>query len=403
MFQVSELLNRKPEVDHRITTPTPVISTVKQNQNVTNINIISRNPVGVPNYDSQMYQKGPQINALISTGIDSKDNLVYPTRSKSSLSNISNTQISSSNSDIHCQRNRHKHRSLRSGVQLPSGNPVNEKISYRKHHHHHREKDYNSETNSGTEQVKRYNKRNNEQYRYSADLSKVNPEQIYNNNDLMDQSFKKATKIVHDLTRNRENVTYEKHKQKCITASEKYDVDILKHYNARKSTSVLDFRSEIHIGPKYDTTKSADELDDNESRVNDRGIRKIQDARSVKSLDFDSDYNSNITNCLTNGRHNYDYSSELNNEYHNSKSKPAPPKKPLRLSLQKTHSLQSMETNPECNSKHERKSMKRNYKGEMPLYNFKTEQNGDIKYREQQLKWNYRKSVDSCLENGSWC
>lgn len=356
------------------------------------------------------------MSALISHGVDPKDGLLYQMRSKSSLSNVSNTHISSSNSDIHCQRSRHKHRSLRSGVQVPSGNPSNDKVSYRKHHHHHhREKDYSSETNSGAEQVKRYNQKNIEQYRYSADFSnnKASPEKIYTNNnnnekihnnieksrnnDLMDQSFKKATKIVRELTsRSRDaSTTYEKHKQKCITASEKYDVDLLKHYNARKSTSVLDFRSEIHIGPKYDT-KSADELDEKESRLNDRGTRKIQDARSVKSLDFDNEFDFNYKNSRFNGRNTYDYSSECQTEYGNSntKSKPAPPKKPLRLSLQKTHSMHSMENGTDSSYKNERKSMKRNYKGETPL---------DMNYRDQQLKWNFRKSIDSCLENGSWC
>lgn len=322
---------------------------------------------------------------------------MYPSRSKSSLSNVSNTHISSSNSDIHCHRSRHKHL-LKNGVHVPSANPVHENIGYRKHHHHHKEKDYNSETNSGAEQVKRYNKKNNEHYRNSADFSKTNGEKMFNN-DVMDQSFKKATKIVHELTRHRENNIYEKHKQKCITASEKYDVDILKHYNARKSTSVLDFRSEIHIGPKHDT-KSADELDENNHRLNDRGNHKVKDARSVKSLDFDSDCNTTNTNSRSKERNTYDYNSESNSDYNSVKAKPAPPKKPLRLSLQKTHSLQSVD-NMSCNGKNERKSMKRNHKGEMPPNGFKT-QNGDSKYREH-LKWNFRKSVDSCLENGSWC
>lgn len=393
-----------------------MVSTVKQNQNVTNINIISRSPIESSHYDGQIFQKGPQINALISHATDPKDGLLYPMRSKSSLSNVSNTHISSSNSDIHCQRSRHKHRSLRSGVQVSSGNPNNDKVTYRKHHHHHhREKDYNSETNSGAEQVKRYNKKNIEHYRYSADFSnnKGSPEKMYTinnnnekiqnteksrNNDLMDQSFKKATKIVKELTsRNRDNsTTYEKHKQKCITASEKYDVDLLKHYNARKSTSVLDFRSEIHIGPKYDT-KSADELEENDLKLKDRSIRKIQDARSVKSLDFDSEFDFNLQNSRFNGRNTYNYSSESHNEYSSSnlpKSKPAPPKKPLRLSLQKTHSLHSMENGTDTSYKNEKKSLKRSYKGETPL---------DKNYRDQQLKWNYRKSIDSCLENGSWC
>lgn len=416
-FQVSELLTRKNETnDIRIVTPKPVISTVKTNQNVTNINITTQSPNPKP--EMQVFQKGPQVTTLVSSMSD--PHVSVPMRSKSSLSNVSNTHISapSPQLDYHCHKNhRHKHRQPRNG--LPPNHSLEhpDKALYRKHHHHHREKDYNSETSSAMEHVTRYNKRNTESnHRYSGDFSKANSEKEYSS-DVMDQSYKKATKIVHELTRNRDNL-YEKHRQKCITASEKYNSDILKHYNARKSTSVLDFRSEIHIGPKYVDSKSVEDLDalDSPSKSTNRIYKKIQDCRSVKSLDFDSDCNSTSTRLNGNTK-SVDYTSEpldsnkkisYYHNYYNDKPRPTPPKKPLRLSLHKTQSLQSVETPPQTphDSPNKHESRKRNYRGEVPIcVSIKShEHNGDCNGNKDMRWTNYKQGIEQhTLENGSWC
>lgn len=431
--QVSELLSRRSESDIRIVTPTPVISTVKTNQNVTNINITSNPTNGTNSNDLQVFQKGSQITTLIPSNFEPKESTVsLPIRSKSSMSNVSNTHISavsSQNGDFHCHRShRHKHhRSSRNSIHSSLSNQnldqTNDKLICRKHHHH-REKDYNSETNSSVDHVARYNKRNSGYTEYNN--GKTNSEKDYGS-DVMDQSYKKATKIVHELTRSRQIPTlYEKHRQKCITASEKYDSDILKHYNARKSTSVLDFRSEVHIGSnKYVDSKSAEDLDaiDKHSKSVSRLYKKIQDARSVKSLDFDSDCNSTATSCRTNGHtKSVDYTSEpIENKkitqyshYYgeHAKPRPTPPKKPLRLSLHKTQSLQSVETPPitphdsPTKTNESRKSLKRNHKGEIPVcVTVKSfEQNGEINGHSG-MKWmHFNKHIDSsAIEKGSWC
>ncbi|CAH1154281.1 unnamed protein product [Phaedon cochleariae] len=405
--QVSDLLSRKPsDPDCRVISPTPVIS--KSTHNVTHINIRTQSPSNSTSTNSevQVFQKGNHVTNYTPNGLDPKEQIPHQMRSKSSLSNVSNTHIPAP--DYNCQKShsKHKHRSSRSGVQSPVSNGLmNEKITYRKHghHHHHREKDYSSETNSAVDHVKRLNKKNHEHNRYSADFAKANSDKEYTN-DVMDQSYKKATKIVQDLTKTRDATLYEKHRQKCITASEKYNADILRHYNTRKSTSVLDFRSEVHIGPKYDS-KSVEDLDNNRGFTN----RRVGDSRSVKSLDFDSDCNSTSTNCRIS---NIDYTSEPTNDpkklpyypngYDTRPARPVPPKKPLRLSLHKTSSMQSVETEPENQRRNERK---RNHKGQVPAVNFITsEQNGRVNgHREQQIKWNFRRSMDTALENGSWC
>lgn len=393
---MSELLCRK-----KSNSSTPIISTVKTNQNVTNINITP-----APNTqnsqqkkDVQVYQKG-QVTALVANlpGLEpTKDtHLSLPIRSKSSLSNVSNTHISQ-DENHHCHKShKHKHRRHLQGSMSTQNLEQNDKIVYRKHnhhHHHHRDKEYNSETNSAIE-VTIYNKKNTENgHRYS-----INSDKEFKS-DIMDQSYKKATKIVNELTKtNRDNSLYEKHRQKCISASEKYNSDILKHYNARKSTSVLDFRSEVHIGPKYSDSKSVEDLDTQISHK--YGYKKINDARSVKSLDFDSDCNSTRSKTLDYASEPLDNNQKLNHlsGYYENKPRPMPPKKPLRLSLHKTQSLQSVETPPQTPSSSPGKndSRKRNHKGEVP----KKEING------QEIRWlnfGHRTSVDHSLESGSWC
>ncbi|XP_060528120.1 transcription initiation factor TFIID subunit 1 isoform X2 [Cylas formicarius] len=404
--QVSELLSRKSDSE-TTSTSSPVIS--KTTQNVTSINIGPQHSPVPSNASAeiQVFQKGPQVTALVSNvpNIESKDN--SGTRSKSSLSNVSNTHIPapSPQPDYNCYRS-HKHRSPRHNMK--SYEPL-DNVTYRKHHHHHREKDYNSETNSnGVPDGSRYRRRNPE-HRYSADFSRTSSEKEYPAHSIADKSYKKAAKIVQDLTRNgKDGNLYEKHRQKCITASEKYNVDILKHYNARKSTSVVDFRSEVHIGPRYDS-RSVEELDagENHGKSGGKAYKKIQNSCSVKSLDFDSDCNS-----TKNGYKSADCNSEVaeNNKrsaiYHNyydGKPKPVPPKKPLRLSLHKTHSLQSVDSsnNDAYNGKNE--SRKRNHRGEIPLYGpGKVLDNGDVHIKEQ-AKWTNYRTMDNGLEQGTWC
>ncbi|XP_048522479.1 uncharacterized protein LOC109535241 isoform X2 [Dendroctonus ponderosae] len=413
--QVSELQSKKSALEPRLpSTPTPVIS--KSNQNVTNINITSQSsPVSSHSGDIQVFQKGPQVTALISS-VPAAEKDAITVRSKSSLSNVSSTHIVAPNPQLDYQSHHkvQKHKSPRNGFKSPLRECCDEsdKGSYRKHHHHHREKDYNSETNSHGDQRPRGK---NMEKRYSADFSKTNSEKDYRNSDVVDQSYKKATKIIQELTRpTKEATLYEKHRQRCITASEKYNADILKHYNARKSTSVLDFRSEVHIGPKYSDSRSVEDLEapESPSKAMTKLFKKLQSSRSVKSLDFDSDCNSTSTR---NGYKSTDYNSEVDNSRkhpaypsyydHSSKPRPTPPKKPLRLSLHKTPSLQSVESSSNTHEAQNGKaeSRKRNYKGlrHSPEKNGESREHSDYK---DQIMWNcYRRTLDNGVEQGTWC
>ncbi|XP_017780055.1 PREDICTED: uncharacterized protein LOC108565225 [Nicrophorus vespilloides] len=402
--QVSELLNRKsPDSDIRVVTQSPVItSTVKTSQNVTNINICSQ-PTQVVNKE-QVFQKGPQMTTLVSNvpGLDVAKDSALPIRSKSSLSNVSNTLIAPSPqpSDHSCHKgHRHKHRSSRNMLLSSSTQNLDQNYKKHHHHHHHREKDYSSETNS-------------EMYRARKSLDHPRLTEYPEANNLMDQSYRKATKIVQDLTKSKDNHLYEKHRSKCIGASEKYNSDMLRHYNSRKSTSVLDFRSEIHIGPKYNDSRSVEELDtiDNKN-TSKRLYKKLHDARSVKSLDFDSD-----CNYPPNTPKSVDYTSEpIDNHKMNVKPRPTPPKKPLRLSLHRAQSLQSVETPPITPNGSPpgldpRKPMKRNYKGEAPLNGHDKSTNMDPRpHQKEPPKWtSFAQKKDNLIfindgRRSNWC
>lgn len=348
-MQVSELLNHKTDLDAK-----SFVTSVKSKQNVTNINITSRRPSASSSNDLQVFQKGPQVTALVANlpGLelnkDSHTNL--PVRSRSSMSNVSNTHIPTPTSECHkSHRQRHKHSDY-----------IVENHHHKKHQHSYsREKDYNSETTSNTDHVSQQNKKNVDNRRYKNSYNEQNGKRYSSDMSLMDQNYKKATEIVHDLTR------YEKHKQKCITASEKYNIDLLKHYNVRKSTSVLDFQSDNSYKAKHIESKSVDELNCAENETVRNKSKLLPESRSSKSLDFESDTNS--VNYLRSSPKSVDYASEpLHSD--SGRPRPIPPKKPLRLSLHKNHSIQSSDTqsttsNDPSIKRELRKTVKRTHKG----------------------------------------
>ena len=94
-------------------------------------------------------------------------------------------------------------------------------------------------------------------------------------------------------------------------------------------------------------------------------------SRSVKSLDFDSDYGGSVNGCSTEprkSRHSkevLDYASDSMGPQSRQSHRPMPPKKPLRLSLQRAQSLQTVDGSlTDIDSR--KKCMKRAYRGVRP-------------------------------------
>lgn len=87
-------------------------------------------------------------------------------------------------------------------------------------------------------------------------------------------------------------------------------------------------------------------------------------SRSVKSLDFDSDYGGCATEPRK-SRHSKDLLDYASDSMGPRQSRPMPPKKPLRLSLQRAQSLQTVDGSlTDIDTR--KKCMKRSYRGVRP-------------------------------------
>ncbi|XP_017798024.1 PREDICTED: uncharacterized protein LOC108579092 [Habropoda laboriosa] len=109
----------------------------------------------------------------------------------------------------------------------------------------------------------------------------------------------------------------------------------------------------------------------------------------VQPLDFDSEPTYyRLQDSQSRASENSDASVVYSS--YEAKSRPAPPKKPLRLSLHRAASLQSVESAPPT-ALHDviKKSTKRNYKGDPPTEKYsRTEANGETNNQTQELQCN---------------
>ncbi|CAH0393584.1 unnamed protein product [Bemisia tabaci] len=102
----------------------------------------------------------------------------------------------------------------------------------------------------------------------------------------------------------------------------------------------------------------------------------LNSLKSKKTYDYGSDYGSpNLRHHYKNGNSTLERDGKLQQLQHppspSLSQKPIPPKKPIRLSISRAASLQSVESSPSqprhsCDSPGSKKSLKRNHKGEAP-------------------------------------
>lgn len=107
-----------------------------------------------------------------------------------------------------------------------------------------------------------------------------------------------------------------------------------------------------------------------------RNNRRVSDMRSAKSLDFEKEMKLNVSNTphkqtatalLYRQPSEVDYTSEpvttpLSSFSRMRNSRPTPPKKPLRLSLQRTQSLQTIEIST-ASDVEKKRAIKRTHRG----------------------------------------
>ncbi|XP_050577713.1 uncharacterized protein LOC126916223 isoform X2 [Bombus affinis] len=108
-----------------------------------------------------------------------------------------------------------------------------------------------------------------------------------------------------------------------------------------------------------------------------------KNSSQVQPLDFDSEPTYYRLQTQSRASENSDISIVYSSQ--ESKSRPAPPKKPLRLSLHRAASLQSVESAPPS-AHHEiaKKPMKRSHKGDPPEKGIRTETNGETNNQMQE-------------------
>ncbi|XP_043577846.1 uncharacterized protein LOC122565688 isoform X2 [Bombus pyrosoma] len=108
-----------------------------------------------------------------------------------------------------------------------------------------------------------------------------------------------------------------------------------------------------------------------------------KNSSQVQPLDFDSEPTYYRLQTQSRASENSDISVVYSSK--ESKSRPAPPKKPLRLSLHRAASLQSVESAPPS-AHHEiaKKPMKRSHKGDPPEKGIRTETNGETNSQMQE-------------------
>ena len=364
--QVSELLQRTKDdsathnINHsRNCTPPPTVLT-NGHANTSSSNTPVKTPTKA---DVQVFQKGPQVTALVANlpGLDVGAN--SPAESRHSLPTVRPKQNSTTqhikNQDIRSTK------SLDFGSDCSSSGGLHhhhrhEKHSHRHHHHHHHLQNARS-TNS-------------------LDMNKLDG-----------------------------TATLQQHKNKHHSHHRLYDSRVTRNgehsgydYNSETSSGIEHSRnyhrkhSDAHQ-LLYDMKSKLSMLNCNDSSHGSQTYSKLHDARSVKSLDIDSESSSTQNHYKHKSNPHQDaqstvsldYGSEPTN-YHNYKKhhhyqngssscsegkpqRPTPPKKPLRLSLHRATSLQSVTVPPttppspgENPQQANKKPTKRNHKGEAP-------------------------------------
>jgi sulfur dioxygenase len=385
--QVAELLQRTTQEETLSHTVTQSALTSSSNGSMKGLNS-TNTPVkaSAGKSDVQVFQKGPQVTALVANLPGLEVGSSSPAESRHSLPTLRpkpNATNASSGGTMHhytVMKNQdvHSTKSLDFGSDCSSSRGIThhhrqEKHSHHRHHHHHLQ---NARSTNSLDMNK------------SDATSTLQPKTKHHSHHRLYEATRPAK------TGERSAYDYNSETSSVIAHS--------KHYHRRHSEGHHQ-QSESHqllpdMKPNLDCTS--------ELPSGTQQVHKLRDARSVKSLDFDSEtsstnqhythernhhsHSSSHNNHDTQSTRSLDYGSEptshtfrnykKNHDYHNGNSscteskpqRPTPPKKPLRLSLHRATSLQSVSATPQTPpapadyTQGSKKPTKRNHKGEAP-------------------------------------
>ncbi|XP_066998135.2 uncharacterized protein sprt [Anabrus simplex] len=344
----------------------------------------------------QVFQKGPQVTALIANlpGLDVGNK--SPAECRQNLPTLrpkpaNSTSVNNSPMKNHDTRST---RSLDFGSDCSSGG-IQHLQSPFKH-----EKRYSQLTSTGRNinSLDICSMEPSPQYKYSSQQQISDSCRIKNSHSVSDYGSDHSTSTDHKKSQQRKPAEIHHHRR----SEGRYQLT-----EAKSLKSILDYASESSSGIQR--------------------FHKSHDARSVKSLDFDSEPTSGHQHRHE-GRHHavrphdvrstksLDYSSESSShiishpkKHHLGETKmqrPTPPKKPLRLSLHRAASLQSVNmplpptspgTNDSLPQNCNRKPTKRNHKGEAPA----TPVVVHISNRSQQAHWSSSPLQENVMKTGT--
>ncbi|CAG5011138.1 unnamed protein product [Parnassius apollo] len=373
--QVAEMLSRHTQL-HSVSSSDSCITVNKTKKNVTNINITSEpqhNNKPSPKSEVQVFQKGPDITAIVAKlpGLDGAESNLPIIRPRSNASGASSRVAISPRASPAPNHRSHSSHSLehRAGR-------IRHSLS---HHCINGAVDYSAETDAAIRMIER-NQRHMEKQRLKNERF---------NKSKVDDHFRSDSDIdVRDsLSKNSDPRHYEIKK-----AADRIEESIKKtNWAERKTLSIIEQLKRSQRIRKMKKNDSAEDIqvDSERNYMYDRIDGKVLEnahkssrrsssskvhSRSGKSSEFESECSDFPNGDVYSSSPRLDYGSEScstrmshykknDDRREDSKSRPTPPRKPLRLSLHKARSAHSILNGTES---------------ETPSRPYSEAQNGDI-------------------------
>nr|XP_026501482.1 uncharacterized protein LOC113404720 [Vanessa tameamea] len=347
--QVAELLDRHPQL-HTVSSNDSCITVNKTKKNVTNINITTEPQVPTktsPKSEVQVFQKGPDITAIVAKlpGLDAGEANLPVVRPRSNASGASSRVATSPRTSPTPNRRSHSSHSLehRAGRMRHS-------LS------HHCIHDYSTETDAAIRMIER-NQRHMEKQRVKTDR--------YNSSRSREETFRSDSDM--DL-RDSQSSVCDQRRTDIKKVAERIEESIKKtNWAERKTLSIIEQLKRSQRLRKMKKNESVENIQVESERnyVYNRIDGKVLEnahkssrrssklhSRSAKSSELESECSDFPNGDAYGSSPRLDYGADdrsrlghyvRNDETRDeAKSRPTPPRKPLRLSLHKARSAHSL-------------------------------------------------------------
>lgn len=349
--QVAELLSRHPTL-HSVSSNDSCITVNKTKKNVTNINITTepQNNKPSPKSEVQVFQKGPDITAIVAKlpGLDGVESNLPLIRPRSNASGASSRAAISPRASPPLHHRSHSSHSLEHKAER-----MRHSLS---HHCIHGDIDYSAETDAAIRMIER-NQRHMEKQRMKNERQ---------NKSKCEEYFRSDSDL--DLRDTHSSISVDPRHYEIKKAATRIEESIKKtNWAERKTLSIIEQLKRSQRLRKMKKNESAEDIQlDSERhymyhRIDGKVLENAHKSsrrtsklysRSAKSSEFESE--SDFPNGdMYSSSPRIDYGSETcsrvihykkndDRKENDGKSRPTPPRKPLRLSLHKARSAHSL-------------------------------------------------------------